>query len=298
VQVKKDIPYCQVDRYDPLLNTLDIYHGPLGPRQPKRTIVIFIHGGGWSGGDKARFPEPLERSMPAWFVQRGYVFVAINFRLAGNRRSPAARVSDMAYDVGKALKWLSVNGRRFGGRTSGFVLLGYSSGAHIAALVATHKCFLEAHRLTTAHLRGVIALDVAHFDVPLTMRALETEDTGLPDQALRQIRLYQLFGAQRADQDKLSPVVGLGPWLNRTAFLMVSAGLQLGRPQTLSRRMSEHFKERLSTHGIRSDHYHLDNWEHADLVNRWGGELAARVGQFLDEIDLNHSTGHESQGVG
>jgi acetyl esterase/lipase len=294
VQIKRDIPYREADGYDPVLNTLDIYYSPLAPRRPQQTIAVFIHGGGWGGGDKACFPEPLEGSMPDWFVQRGYVFAAINFRLAGNRRSPAARVSDMAYDIGKALKWLTVNGRRFGGRNTGLVLLGFSSGAHLAALVATHEYFLRAYRLTTAHLCGVIALDVPHFDVPLAMRILETENTGLRDQALRLAGLYHLFSAQRSEQDKLSPVAELGPWLSRTAFLVVSAGLQLGRPQTLTRRMSGHFIERLSAHGIRSDHCHLDNWEHTDLVNRWGGELAVRVGQFLDENCLNHSVRHES----
>ena len=286
MQIAYDIPYREADDYDPSLNALDIYFNPFAGRNPQRTIVVFIHGGGWSAGDKACFLEPLEQSMPAWFVQRGYVFVAINFRLAGSPRSPAARVADMASDIAKAIKWLTVNGRRFGGRTSGFVLIGHSSGAHLAALVATHQRFLQAYRLSVAHLRGVVAIDVPHFDVPLALRILETEDTGLPDQALRRAALYSLFGAHRAEQEQVSPAAALGSWSSQTAFLLISAGLQPGQRQTFTRRMSEHFQERLSAQGIQAVHCHVDDREHADLVHRWSGALAACVEQFLDEISI------------
>jgi len=284
MQIEYDIPYREAGDYDPSLNTLDIYFNPFAGCNPKRTIVVFIHGGSWSAGDKACFPEPLEQSMPAWFVHRGYVFVAINFRLAGSPRSPVARVSDMASDIAKAIKWLTVNGRRFGGRASGFVLIGHSSGAHLAALVATHQRFLQAHRLSAGHLRGVVAIDIPHFDVPLALQVLETEDIGLPDQALRRAALYSLFGAQRVEQDQVSPAAALGSWLSQTAFLLVSAGWQLGQRQTFTQRMSEHFQNRLSAHGIQAALCHVDDGEHVDLVQRWGGALAVRVEQFLDEI--------------
>jgi acetyl esterase/lipase len=222
--------------------------------------------------------------MPGWFVQRGFVFVAVNFRLAGNRHSPDVKIPEMASDIAKALRWLHVNGRRYGGRTSGFVLLGYSSGAHLAALVATHEGFLRKYRLRSNDLLGVIAMDVPQYDVPLAMRILETEDTGLAYQRLRLAALYSLFGSDRLNQQKVSPAAQVGPWLTRTAFLLVSAGLQLDQRQSLTRRVSEHFMTALRAHGIGATHCHLADWEHADLVRRWGGELAACVEQFLDQI--------------
>lgn len=291
LRIERDLSYREADGYDASLNKLDVYFNTRTVRQPKRTVIVFVHGGGWESGDKACFPEPLEQAMPAWFVQRGYVFVAINFRLAGNSRSPNATVADMASDIAKALKWLTVNSRRFGGRTSGFVLVGYSSGAHLAALVATHQRFLQAYRLTPALLRGVIAMDVPHFDVPLAMRVLETQHVGLPNQALRRARLCLLFGALRSEQNEVSPTAQIGPWLNQTAFLLVSVGQQLGQPQQFTKRMSEHFRDRLSAHGIQVDHFHINDWEHVDLVNRWGGELATRVEQFLDEIKTSGGEG-------
>lgn len=281
MQVEYDIPYREAEDYDPLLNTLDIYFQPFAGRNPQRTVVVFVHGGSWSAGDKACFPEPLEQSMPAWFVERGCVFVAINFRLAGSPRSPAARIADMAFDIAKAIKWLTVNGRRFGGRSTGFVLIGHSSGAHLAALVATHQRFLQAYRLTSSQLGGVIVMDVPHFDVPLSMRIIETEET---KRSLPLTTFYQLFSADCSEQAKVSPAAEIGPWLNRTAFLIVSVSWQFGQKKTFTQEMSKHFQECLSIQGVQAEHHHLDHWEHVDIVKRWGGELATRVEQFLCKI--------------
>ena len=205
--------------------------------------------------------------MPAWFVARGYVFAAINFRLAGSPRSPAARISDMAFDIAKAIKWLTVNGRRFGGRNAGFVLMGYSSGAHLAALVATHQRFLQAYRLTSSQICGVIVMDIPYFDVPFSMRIIENEAI---KRVLPLATLYQLFSADRSEQAQISPAAQIGPWLNQMAFLIVSVGWQFGRQHTFTQQMRKHFQECLSIQGVQAEHYHLDNWEHVDLVKRWG----------------------------
>jgi acetyl esterase/lipase len=273
---------------------LDIYFSPYKVRTPKRTIVVFVHGGGWSQGDKSGFPNPLEHAMPAWFVQRGYVFVAVNFRLADNLRSLGASIADMAADIAKALKWLTVNGRRYHGQISEFVLIGYSSGAHLTALVATHQHFLKTCRLTSAILRGVVCLDVPYLDVPLAIHMLEKEDVGLSDPSRRLATLYKLFGVTRSTQERASPAAGLGPWLSQTAFLILSAGRHFGQAHTFTKRMSQHFRDCLSAHGISADHKHGDDWEHAELISRWGGEPAGHVEHFLSRINSNASEAQAS----
>ena len=142
VMALADIAYRDAEGYDAALNTLDIYHAPLRKPNERRPVVAFIHGGNWGGGDKACFGD-ADDALPSWFVRRGCVFAAINFRLPGNARSPTASVSDALDDLAKALKWLSINARRFGGGTSGLVLLGYSSGAHLAALLASDASHLQ-----------------------------------------------------------------------------------------------------------------------------------------------------------
>jgi acetyl esterase/lipase len=282
--VSRDILYRDPVGSHPALAALDIYFEPLQAQQAKRPVVVFVHGGGWGGGDKACFPATPSAGMPQRFVRLGYVFVSVNYRLAGNALSPDAGIPEMASDIAKALKWLSINGRRYGGRKAGFVLIGFSSGAHLAALVATHRRYLGSFRLRPSACAAVVAMDVPHYDVPLAMRILERENTGLPDQAQRLESLYGYFGKEPSRQETVSPASQLGPWLRDTAFLMVSAGVQLGHRQTFTGRMGEHFKDLLLAHEIRAEHLHLPDWEHASLVAQYGGELAARVEDFLSSL--------------
>src|SRR5690606_1472422 len=65
-----DLTYAQPRGYRPL--TLDLYHP--GPRPMALPLVVFVHGGGWKGGDKrqaagfADFPREL-----AMLAAEGYV---------------------------------------------------------------------------------------------------------------------------------------------------------------------------------------------------------------------------------
>src|ERR1700676_4420867 len=53
--------------------TLDLYAPPEGKKNP---IVVWIHGGGCKGGDKKEVD-----AKPKAFVERGFVFVSVNYRL-------------------------------------------------------------------------------------------------------------------------------------------------------------------------------------------------------------------------
>src|SRR6476661_824322 len=68
--VKKNIPYAGVEDEK---RTLDIY----SPADAKNLPVVFwIHGGGWQAGDKNDV-----KLKPQWFMDHGFVFVSINYRL-------------------------------------------------------------------------------------------------------------------------------------------------------------------------------------------------------------------------
>lgn len=282
--VESDIAYrAEVEGYDPALNTLDIHWTPVPASGPRRPVVVFIHGGSWSAGDKACFGESAD-SLPGWFVDQGCVFVSVNFRLPGNPRSPDATMADALGDIAKALKWLTVNARRFGGLSTGFVLLGHSSGAHLATLLASDAGALKRYRLSAADVRGVIALDVPHYDLPMAMDILEKENVGLPNQPRRLAGLYKLFGASPELQATYSPAAHIGPWLRDTAFLLLSAGLHQGQPQTFSRRMSEHYAQRLLAAGVSAEHRHFEEFEHGDFIHGVQREVADRYQRFLAGI--------------
>ena len=103
-------------------------------------IVVQIYGGAWQGG------EPSDNAKFAtWLASAGYLVVAIDYRHAPAHRWPA-----QIEDVDDALRWVVAHATDFDGDTSRVVLLGRSSGAHLA----TYAAWITA----PIHLRGVISL--------------------------------------------------------------------------------------------------------------------------------------------
>ena len=93
-------------------------------------VVIFIHGGGWSGGDKSIFlPVDLQQ-----FVDAGYATVNINYRLASN--SPAVHDPALSDDVTAAIDFMATHSGEYIVSGSKFAAVGHSAGAHLALLEA------------------------------------------------------------------------------------------------------------------------------------------------------------------
>jgi len=285
VEVESDIVYRDTSKYDPSLGALDIYYQP-SSKQKKRPVAVFVHGGNWSGGDKKCFYGPEEQTIAGWFVRNGYVFVAINFRLPGSPLSPSATVVDMVDDIAKAIKWLTVNIRRYGGQKSKFVLIGYSSGSHLAALMVSDKKYLKRYRLNPSDVWALIGIDVPFFNVPLALEIMQIEDLGLPNQDRRLTIMQELLGDTTAEQEQVSPVAHIGPWLLQTHFLLLSATYHQGHPQDFTRRMNTEYQERLVAQGIDAEHHHFDDLNHTDFINSFTGELAACVDKFLKRIEV------------
>ena len=111
----RDVIYCAADGVD---LGMDVYYPPSGGPWP---AVIFVHGGGWTEGDKAGVPFN-----PSPF---GYLVASINYRLY-----PAARFPAMIQDVKCAIRHLRAHARRYNLDPARIGLIGHSAGSHLAAL--------------------------------------------------------------------------------------------------------------------------------------------------------------------
>lgn len=98
--------------------------------QPNARVIVYIHGGGWTGGDKEEFPRQLVEELVG---RRGYIVVSMNYRLVkdGNNRFPA-----QIEDVKKALAFISKNAKKYEYNGGEYALMGGSAGAHLAMLYA------------------------------------------------------------------------------------------------------------------------------------------------------------------
>ena len=119
-------------------------------------VLLFIHGGGWSIGDKAH----AAGSKAKWANAHGWAFASANYRLV-----PHATVEQQAADVASAIAWLRANAVKQGLDPDRIVLMGHSAGAHLAALVGTDPQYLKAAGVPMAAIKGVVLLDGAGYDV-------------------------------------------------------------------------------------------------------------------------------------
>lgn len=89
--------------------------------------VCFLHGGGWSMGNKK--DAQILPFMSG--VRRGYAVIALGYRLM-----PAVRYPENLFDVKAALRWLAENADTYLLDASRVALSGASAGAHLAMMTA------------------------------------------------------------------------------------------------------------------------------------------------------------------
>ena len=92
-----------------------------------RPALIVVHGGGWHSGDKTKF-----QALSIQLASKGYVVVAIEYRLADEAAFPAA-----IHDCFAAVKYLRANADRLGIDENRNGAVGGSAGGHLVGLMAS-----------------------------------------------------------------------------------------------------------------------------------------------------------------
>ena len=101
---------------------LDLY---LPKGNKKVPLIIFIHGGAFTRGDK-------KDQNPAPFLSDGYAFASLNYRLSQDAIFPA-----QIEDCKAAIRWLRRNAEKYRLDPDRFGAWGTSAGGHLVALLGT-----------------------------------------------------------------------------------------------------------------------------------------------------------------
>ena len=123
VEVIKDVTYAGRGSRRGLL---DVYRRA-GVPVAGAPVLLQVHGGGWTIGNKDQQGIPLMLHMAA----RGWVCVAINYRLSPRHHFPTHLV-----DVKRSIAWIRENIEGYGGDPSYVAITGGSAGGHLTALAA------------------------------------------------------------------------------------------------------------------------------------------------------------------
>jgi acetyl esterase/lipase len=137
--VRKDIPYGGHAR-----QRLDVY-APAAAASAPLPIVVYIHGGGFVGGNKNLVADTVYANVGHFFAANDIAVVTANFRLPPESVWPAA-----TDDISAVLQWVADNAASFGGDAGNVVLFGHSSGASHVATFALHGGITPRFRGTCA----------------------------------------------------------------------------------------------------------------------------------------------------
>ena len=120
-----DVRYAGDD--DPA-HRLDLYlpEGQAGPFP----LVIFVHGGAWSYGDKAMPPLSSYGTFRRVLAERGYAVASVQYRFVDKAPFPA-----QLHDVKAAVRYLRANAAALRVDPDRFAIAGDSAGGQLAQLV-------------------------------------------------------------------------------------------------------------------------------------------------------------------
>lgn len=122
VEARLDLSYSEQSASQ----KLDLYL-PAGESSGLRPGIVFVHGGGWRGGDKRRGQWAV---MPARYASDGYVAISVNYRLTGEAPWPA-----QIEDVKGAVRWLRAHSAEYRVDARRIGAYGNSAGAHLVSLL-------------------------------------------------------------------------------------------------------------------------------------------------------------------
>jgi arylformamidase len=197
-----DIQYASYPKTEAKLNMLDVYMPKKGSNSP---VLIWIHGGSWAFGDKDDVQAKAD-----YFTEKGYVFVAVNYRL-----SPKVMHPVHAQDVANAIMWFYSNAKHYSADPKKFFLIGHSAGAHLAALVSIDDKYLKNAGGSTEIVKGVVLLDGTGYDIP---EVVSVAGTRLKDW------YTQAFGNSKWDWGQASPSNFINTNNHIPSFMIVNSG--------------------------------------------------------------------------
>lgn len=248
LKAERDIAYGS----DPLQKLDVIWDGKTTGSRP---ILVFVHGGGFTGGDKHTSGQFTYDNVMTWANQQGMIGVEINYRLAPKNQYP-----DAAYDTREALAYVAKNARQWGGDPNRIFLWGHSAGASLVGIYVSHP---EFHYKPGGGIIGAVmtsggyeARPSAFFgNDPAKVKAASSVN------GLKATKIPLFF--TRAEWDPETPQIAQGEMIHK---VLTEAG-------------HEHMFHIMATHNHMSQVYSVGTSEHqlTDLLGPWLKQLAAGV---------------------
>ncbi|USX17425.1 alpha/beta hydrolase [Oxalobacteraceae bacterium OTU3CAMAD1] len=206
----------------------------------KAPVVVFFYGGNWVAGERADYAF-VGRAL----ASRGIVAVVADYRLY-----PEVSYPDFLDDAAQAVAWAARQAVRYGGDPKRLYVMGHSSGAYNAAMVALDERWLKKQGMSVRDLRGWIGLagpyDFLPIENPTTKPVFHFPDSPPESQPVRHV-------------SAASP----------PALLIAARSDKLVDPQ----QNTGHLAERLRANQVDVTELYYDKVSHTTLVGSIGAPL-------------------------
>lgn len=253
-----------------------IVYKPIETTLPKAApVLLYIHGGGFSFGDRFESGTNLR-----WFADRGWLVLSIDYTLSSADRH---LWDTSTSQVGCAMAWTAANAARFGADPARLSLVGSSAGGNLAINAAY---LANAGRLESSCGGAVprVASVIALYPPVDLAAAGENREPGVSD-AARRFNTYYLGGSPEQFPDRYR-FVASATHINAAApptLVIFGVNDHLVPPSA-----TERFAEQARRSGIKIEVVRFPYGDHAFNLNQYGiGNqfYLAMTRQFLQAHD-------------
>jgi acetyl esterase/lipase len=140
IEALRDLPYAETENPR---QKLDLYLPKERKVEKPLPVIVFIHGGGWRGGDKSSGIGHVGR-----FVQSSeYAGASIGYRLTDEAQWPA-----QIHDCKAAIRWIKAHAKEYNLDATKIGVWGTSAGGHLVSFLGTSGDVKELEGTLGKHL--------------------------------------------------------------------------------------------------------------------------------------------------
>lgn len=197
VEVTRDLAYVEgedvTDR-----QRLDLYV-PRG--EGPWPVLMWIHGGAWAVGHRKQ-----EEALARRFAERGFAVAAIDHRMSkalwiSEKLDTGVQHPEHVKDCAAAFAWLRKEAPARGLDRERMFVGGFSSGAHLSALLATDRRYLKAHGIGLDEVKGSLPVGGAY-----DIRAYYEAHLEANGERMAELHVLDVFGRKEGALEDASPL--------------------------------------------------------------------------------------------
>lgn len=213
-------------------------------------VMIFVHGGAWTMGDKSYVDLK-----PDYFNRSGFVFISVNYRL-----SPAFVFPVQPEDVASAVAWVHAHIENYGGDPEKIFLMGHSAGAQLVALIGTDARYLQSAGLDLGNIKGIISLDTQAYDLTKVIH----------DSPQEEAFYTSVFGIDPSGWEAASPVSYVSAGKGIPPMVVAYSGGLMGQGTYTRQQAAEEFAAKLQGVGVETLLVPAPEKSHAEINREFG----------------------------